>query len=128
MPRGGKRPGAGAPRGNRNALRHGGYSRYVQQHLIPSLDPYPELQRWLIDYQRGQTRNKRGPRKSDTSLVNTLITILQLPPDHPARLTFEEQHPAFTPSPTPALPETPGDSFRETIVQAQKQSESINRP
>ena len=29
MPRGGRRPGAGAPRGNTNALRHGQYSRRV---------------------------------------------------------------------------------------------------
>ena len=27
MPRGGRRPGAGATRGNMNALKHGGYSR-----------------------------------------------------------------------------------------------------
>lgn len=27
MPRGGRRPGAGAPRGNMNALKHGSYSR-----------------------------------------------------------------------------------------------------
>ena len=31
MPSGGRRPGAGAPRGNRNRLRHGLASKYVQE-------------------------------------------------------------------------------------------------
>ena len=105
MPKGGKRPGAGAPRGNRNALRHGGYSKYVQQRFIPSLDPFPELQDWLVDYQRRQTRTRRGSRKSDASLVNTLITIFQLPPDHPARMDLGKLHPAFSPNPAPVIPE-----------------------
>lgn len=110
MPRGGKRPGSGAPRGNRNALRHGGYSKYVQQQLIPYLDAFPELQRWLLDHQRKQTRNKRGPQKSNPSLVNALITILNLPPDHPDFIALGEFPPAFLPTYKPASHGSPKDT------------------
>ena len=42
MPRGGKRPGAGAPKGNLNALKHGRHSAQLQQlavtlALLPSV-------------------------------------------------------------------------------------------
>lgn len=107
MPKGGKRPGAGAPCGNRNALRHGAYSKYVQQRFMPFLDSFPELQSWLLNYQRKQTRNKRGPRKSDAPLVNALITIFQLPPDHPSIIALGELHPAFYPDREPTHHESP---------------------
>jgi hypothetical protein len=41
MPRGGRRPGAGAPKGNLNGLRHGRYSRRIRglaQQLIDEPD------------------------------------------------------------------------------------------
>ncbi|MDO8615903.1 MAG: hypothetical protein Q7T33_09245 [Dehalococcoidia bacterium] len=40
MPRGGRRPGAGAPRGNMNALKHGAYSRqFAQVGALLASDP-----------------------------------------------------------------------------------------
>ncbi|MDO8615414.1 MAG: hypothetical protein Q7T33_06710 [Dehalococcoidia bacterium] len=42
MPRGGPRPGPGAPRGNVNALKHGRYSRH-QQRLLDLVRANPEL-------------------------------------------------------------------------------------
>ena len=40
MPRGGKRPGAGAPRGNMNNLKHGRYSRqFAQVGALLASDP-----------------------------------------------------------------------------------------
>jgi len=46
MPRGGKRPGAGAPRGNLNALKHGLRSQQVRS-LSLALAQIPLLRRYL---------------------------------------------------------------------------------
>jgi len=55
MPRGGRRPEAGAPKGNKNALKHGRYStREVwAQALDAMLDP--KKKRKLINYLKGLT-------------------------------------------------------------------------
>ena len=79
MPSGGRRPGAGAPRGNRNRLRHGLASKYVQETLLPALVPYPDLHRWFLNFQRSARRNKKAQRGSSASIIETLIFISELP-------------------------------------------------
>ena len=85
MPSGGKRPGAGAPKGNRNRLRHGLASKRVQESLLPSLAPYPFLHRWFLNFQHKARRNKKAQRGSSASTIATLIAISELPADHPTR-------------------------------------------
>lgn len=51
MPRGGKRPGAGAPKGNMNAMKHGAYSRqFAQVGALLAQDP--AIRRALVDLAR----------------------------------------------------------------------------
>ncbi len=85
MPSGGRRHGAGAPKGNRNRLRHGLASRRVQESLLPSLTTYPFLHRWFLNFQRKAQRNKKAERGSSASIIATLIFISELPEDHPNR-------------------------------------------
>jgi hypothetical protein len=48
MPRGGRRPGAGAPRGNFNALRHGSRSRSSRvSELLGAFVSHPERRQLL---------------------------------------------------------------------------------
>lgn len=44
---GGRRPGAGAPKGNLNALKHGRFSRY-QQAFIEALMQVPQTRKIMI--------------------------------------------------------------------------------
>ena len=101
MPRGGKRPGAGAPKGNRNALRHGGSSQYVQQELMPALADFPELQSWFINYQRAVKRKERDTRQAATQVLASIIALLQLPPDDPMRSTLNALNTAIEDAPKP---------------------------
>ena len=51
MPRGGKRPGAGAPKGNMNAMKHGAYSRqFAQVGALLAQDP--SIRNALVDLAR----------------------------------------------------------------------------
>ena len=56
--RGGKRPGAGAPKGNLNALKHGGSSVQLDL-LLEALLAIPEIRAALISYQRHHDRMER---------------------------------------------------------------------
>ncbi|MBI2172389.1 MAG: hypothetical protein HYU30_10330 [Chloroflexi bacterium] len=58
MPRGGKRPGAGAPKGNLNGLKLGLYSKRLQA-LAAGIVADPDLLRYLLDTQRRQKRRQR---------------------------------------------------------------------
>lgn len=51
MPRGGRRPGAGAPRGNLNALKHGLRSRQLRQ-LTEELARSPTMRAYLARLQQ----------------------------------------------------------------------------
>ena len=89
MPSGGKRPGAGAPKGNRNALRHGGSSQYVQQELLPALAHFPELQRWFVRYQQRHMKTGLDTRVNTAQVLEILIAVLHLPSGHPLASTLE---------------------------------------
>ena len=73
MPRGGKRPGAGAPRGNLNAFKSGRYSsRY--RTLVEALASIPEIRDMILAHHRLQKRKERQAIKLlRLSLINTLL-------------------------------------------------------
>lgn len=68
MPRGGKRPGAGAKPGNLNALKHGRNSKKLQQ-LVDALSSLPEARAALIAQRRVQQKEQRNARRLAVSLL-----------------------------------------------------------
>src|SRR3972149_6795513 len=56
--RGGKRPGAGAPAGNLNALKHGAHSSYIHA-LVQALAAHPTTREALIRLARRRRAQKR---------------------------------------------------------------------
>ncbi len=66
--RGGRRPGAGAPRGNMNALKHGRFSHY-QQAFIEALKQVPETREIMIaisSHQRARTTKRPNTKRPTT--------------------------------------------------------------
>ncbi|MBI2867542.1 MAG: hypothetical protein HYX97_04325 [Chloroflexi bacterium] len=61
MPRGGKRPGSGAPKGNLNAMRSGRHSQRLKQ-LALALARIPETQRLPIQLTYAHRRQERRAR------------------------------------------------------------------
>src|SRR3972149_3622650 len=58
MPRGGSRPGAGAPKGNLNALKTGAHSRRLRA-VLHALASIPELRDFFLEVRRRQLREQR---------------------------------------------------------------------
>ncbi len=76
MPRGGKRPGAGAPKGNLNAVKAGRYSPRLQA-IAKALAADPEVNAFLMGFQRRQKRNQR--KASKLALQALQEFVLQIP-------------------------------------------------
>ncbi len=74
MPRGGRRPGAGAPKGNMNGLRSGRYSKQLKR-LIIVLMAVPELRQVLLHLRRLDQDGIEALRDA----VNHHARLLQLP-------------------------------------------------
>ncbi|MBI4312354.1 MAG: hypothetical protein HY681_11315 [Chloroflexi bacterium] len=75
MPRGGKRPGAGAPRGNTNAIKTGRYSKRFMA-VAKGLASVPEVNAFILDYRKRQLRQERkAARIAFKSLLNLLIDM-----------------------------------------------------
>ena len=72
MPRGGKRPGAGAPKGNLNAMKHGRHSAQLQQ-LAVTLALLPAVQGTLIKLARRQRRQRRAAAVAGHLLLTQLL-------------------------------------------------------
>ena len=72
MPRGGKRPGAGAPKGNLNALKHGGNSAQLQQ-LAVTLALLPSVRDTFIKFGRRQRRQRRTAAKAGHHLLTQFL-------------------------------------------------------
>ena len=72
MPRGGRRPGAGAPHGNLNALKHGRDSTYVQT-LIHALATHPATREALIRLARRQRTQKRQAERTAALILSQLL-------------------------------------------------------
>jgi len=69
---GGRRPGAGAPRGNLNALKHGRYSRY-QRALIEALLQVPETRDVMIKISKRQRAQARRAEQGAAALMSELV-------------------------------------------------------
>src|SRR5262249_16071832 len=76
MPRGGPRPGAGAPKGNQNALKTG---RYSQNHrrAVMIIAAVPELRQYLVALLRAYRRDQMKAIDNDISL--SLAALAQSP-------------------------------------------------
>ncbi len=81
MPRGGRRPGAGAPHGNLNALKHGRDSAYVQA-LLQALAAHPATREALIRLARRQRAHKREAERTAALILSRLLdrALLSLKP------------------------------------------------
>ncbi len=84
--RGGRRPGAGAPKGNLNALKHGANSQQLQQ-LALALSLVTDARKALARVVRRQRRQQSQARtvaiKLLTNLLRTCLQTLQAGDDHP---------------------------------------------
>jgi len=69
---GGRRPGAGAPKGNLNALKHGRYSRY-QQAFIEALMQVPEARDLMIAISKRQRAQTRRAEQGGAALMSELL-------------------------------------------------------
>jgi len=72
MPRGGRRPGAGARPGNMNALKHGRNSQLVQT-LLAALAAHPTTREALIRMARRQRARRREAERTAAVLLRQLL-------------------------------------------------------
>src|SRR3990170_3057927 len=72
MPRGGRRPGAGAPAGNLNALKHGAHSSYTHA-LVQALAAHPTTREALIRLARRRRAQKREAERAASVLLSALL-------------------------------------------------------
>ena len=72
-PRGGKRPGAGAPRGNMNALRSGHYSARIRA-VARGLSSIPEIRDMLLAANRRQQIARRKAERIAVKALHDLFT------------------------------------------------------
>ncbi len=85
MPRGGKRPGAGARKGNLNALKHGHNSQQMDDLLLAILS-IPRIREILATYYRRQQRTERQATKVAQSLLQELSW--HIPPSQDDQFTL----------------------------------------
>jgi hypothetical protein len=69
---GGRRPGAGAPKGNTNALKHGRTSRRKAQLLEGALD-IPEVRQTLIDFANRERRRRKKAEEGYGVMMTRLL-------------------------------------------------------
>ena len=69
---GGRRPGAGAPKGNLNALKHGRFSRY-QQAFIEALMQVPKAAEIMIAISKRQRAQTRRAEQGAAALMSELV-------------------------------------------------------
>ena len=69
---GGKRPGAGAPLRNLNALKHGARSAYVQT-VIQALAAHPATRDVLLRLARRRRAEKRQAERTAALILSTLL-------------------------------------------------------
>ena len=76
MPRGGKRPGAGAPKGNLNALKNGKTSVQFQR-LLEILVDDPEAMRLVREIILGNEARKNRQRREAAKIVGHLLDRIE---------------------------------------------------
>src|SRR3989337_1378911 len=72
MPRGGRRPGAGPPAGNLNALKRGAPSSYIHA-LVQALAAHPTTREALIRLARRRRAQKREAERAASPLLSALL-------------------------------------------------------
>src|SRR3989304_843012 len=93
--RGGRRPGAGAPKGNLNAMKHGETSQQMQ-HLATALALVPGTRKALLRLMARQRRQQARARTvATTILANLLRSTLHLADNQPPGASL------------PSVPDTP---------------------
>ena len=109
MPRGGRRPGAGAPigntnarksrggapKGNTNALKSGRYSKRLK-YVLGAMARQPELCKFLTDFRRRQLRSER---LAAVELRRALADFMEgnPAPDNPLLLFVRKVRPSTDP-------------------------------
>ena len=109
MPRGGRRPGAGAPigntnarksrggapKGNTNALKSGRYSKRLK-YVLGAMARQPELCKFLTDFRRRQLRSER---LAAVELRRALADFMEgnPAPDNPLLVFVRKVRPATDP-------------------------------
>lgn len=83
MPRGGKRPGAGAPKGNLNAAKSGRYSRRLRA-IAQGLATVPEVRDFLLNLNQ---RQRRAQRRAERIAFKALQDFLAEVPNENNPLT-----------------------------------------
>ena len=73
MPKGGPRPGAGAPKGNLNALKHGRTSRQLKQvsRILAALPRHPEPANGV------KTRKSKRRQAASALAAHLLVSVLE---------------------------------------------------
>src|SRR3990172_2621307 len=106
-PRGGRRPGAGAPKGNLNAMKHGETSRQMQ-HLATALALVPGTRKALLRLMARQRRQQARARTVATTILASLLPAapVTLAPDPPRR----PRRPKSRKNNQPTQPETGNQS------------------
>ena len=104
--RGGRRPGAGAPHGNLNALKHGRDSAYVQA-LLQALAAHPATREALIRLARRQRAHKRQAERTAALILSQLLdrALLSLRP-----VLSQVEGPVLSNAEGPVLPARPGSN------------------
>lgn len=79
MPHGGKRPGAGAPKGNLNGLKTGKHSIRLNA-VLAAMAKMPELQEFMLNVERRKARHqKRAARLIRAAILELLQDITTRP-------------------------------------------------
>ncbi len=91
--RGGKRPGAGAPRGNLNALKHGRHSAQLQQ-LALTLALLPHVRDTFIKFARRQRNRRRAAAMAGHQLLTQFLRacLVGLQDNQPGRPAGQSSH------------------------------------
>ena len=86
--RGGKRPGAGAPKGNLNGLKHGRNSRRLVA-IARGISHVPEVQNILLEMNRQQLRQRR---RAERQAYKALLHLIgRMPAQSNQTLTYLKQ-------------------------------------
>ena len=73
MPSGGKRPGAGAPRGNLNAVKTGQYSVRLRA-IARALSDVPQVRDLLMETERLQNKQQRKAQRLALQALQDIVS------------------------------------------------------
>ena len=73
MPRGGKRPGAGAPRGNLNAVKSGQYSVRLRA-IAKALSEVPQVRDMIAEAERRQNKQQHKAQRLALQALQEIVS------------------------------------------------------